>query len=85
MEPDEDMSGINDGVQGAQARAARATMLLLMRESVTREELMVITGIRSRQGLNSLIDNLSLGHVPIYEVQPGQWSVNRDAIGSLFE
>jgi hypothetical protein len=75
----------NEGVVGAQARAARATMLLMLRESVTAQELMCVTGIRTRNGINYLIDNLSLGYVPIYEIMPGTWAVNRDAIGTLFD
>ena len=60
-------------------------MLFLLRESVTRDELMQVTGIRSRQGVDKLIDNLSLGHVPIYEIELGHWALNRDEIGQIFE
>lgn len=78
------MSDYNGGVQGSQARAAMATGLLFMRESVTIQQIMEATGIRTRRGALFLIDNISFC-VPIYEVEQGVYALNRDGIRDLLE
>lgn len=78
------MSEYNGGIQGSQARAAMATGLLFMRESVTIKQIMDATGIRTRRGALFLVDNISLC-VPIYEVEQGVYALNRDGIRDLLE
>lgn len=78
------MSEYNGGIQGSQARAAMATGLLFMRESVTIKQIMDATGIRTRRGALFLIDNISFC-VPIYEVEQGVYALNRDGIRDLLE
>ena len=72
------------GIEGAQARAAMATSMLFIRNQVTVQQIMEVTGIRTRRGAQYLIDNISYS-IPIYEVQPGVYSLNRTNLRNLFD
>lgn len=58
-----------------QARAARITYLMVLRGRLTAEEIREMTGIQSRRGALRLMDNISLGRVPVYQPEPGVWEI----------
>lgn len=62
----------------AQARAGKATYLLMMYGPLTAKDLSDRLGYRHHHSIQLLLDNLSLGAVPVYEPQPGLWDILRD-------
>lgn len=66
---------------GPQARAARATYLLVMRtlggaHQLTSREIAEATGLGTAAGVRYLMDNLTLAGVPVWQPGPGLWALN---------
>lgn len=58
-----------------QAKAAKATLYLLVRGSVPTRELMEVTGMHSPAGISFLMGNLSQAHIPVIQPEHGHWAV----------
>jgi len=67
----------------AQSRAAKATYLLMIRQSMRTAELKEALGFSSYAGIYPLMDNLSAGGVPVYQPVIGHWALNRERLGHL--
>lgn len=61
-----------------QARAARATYLLMRYGPMTTEELMHKLGYKQRASVEMLMNNLSIGEVPIQEWAGDYWGIEGD-------
>ncbi|MCP4427163.1 MAG: hypothetical protein GY803_21970 [Chloroflexi bacterium] len=59
-----------------QARAARATYLLMQRGEMTTAALMNELGYRARQSVYHLLDGLSLADVPVFQPREGYWAIS---------
>lgn len=60
-----------------QARAARATYLLMLHGSVSTARLVDELGYGDGHGVWHLMNNLSQGGVPVFQPQPGTWCILR--------
>lgn len=69
------MSNIDESSFAAQAKAARATFLLMTRGQMRTAELMEELGYQSTEGVRLLMNNVSLGHVPIWNPDRGVWAI----------
>lgn len=58
-----------------QARSALVTYLLMLRGQLSTDEIKEATGIRSTPGVVYLMDNVSLGGVPIYKKGEGLYAL----------
>lgn len=69
---------IADATEGLtpQARASRVTWLLVQHGELTTRAIMRATGLTD-VGSRYLMDNLSLGGVPVWKPAPGQWRLLR--------
>lgn len=61
-----------------QARAARATYLLMRYGPMTTEELMRQLGYKQRASVEMLMNNLSIGEVPVQEGDGDYWVIEGD-------
>lgn len=58
-----------------QSRAARATYLLMLHREMHTAALVEALGYEDRHGVFHLMNNLSLGGVPVYQPQVGYWAI----------
>lgn len=66
------MAAIYEADQSAQTKAAKVTHLLHLHGSLTLDEIMEATGMRSREGVRYLMTNVELG-VPVFQDEPSRW------------
>lgn len=69
-EKPEDILGLSP-----QSRAARVAYVIYFRGRLTNEQIKDLTGIGSRSGIHRLMNNLSLGRVPVYQPEDGVWAL----------
>ncbi len=79
------MSNLDESSLVGQAKAARATFLLMTRGPMRTAELMEELGYQSTEGVRFLMNNISLGHVPIWNPDRGVWAVQGFEKSSLNE
>lgn len=79
------MSSLDESSLAGQAKAARATFLLMTRGQMRTAELMEELGYQSTEGVRFLMNNISLAHVPVWNPDRGVWAIQGFEKGNLDE
>ncbi len=68
---------------GPQARAAKATYLLMLNGEMRSRELADRLGYANTNGVSYLMDALSLAGVPVYRPHFGSWAIVQEGDGNV--
>lgn len=63
-----------------QGRAARITYLLVLHHEMSTQQIAAQIGLKNGNGIRSIMDNISVAGIPLYQPEPGFWAIDIAAL-----